>query len=93
VHILATSRESLRVEGEHVHRLPPLGIPPADTAIPAQRAMDFPAVQLFVERVVAGGQRFDLSDADAAVVGEICRRLDGIALAIELAARRVEPCG
>jgi len=93
VHILATSREPLRVEGEHVHRLPPLGSPPADADIPAQQALDFPAVQLFVERVVAGGRAFEMNDADAAVVGEICRRLDGIALAIELAARRVEACG
>jgi predicted ATPase len=92
VHILATSRESLRVEGEHVHRLLPLGSPPDDTSLTAEQALDFPAVQLFVERAFAGGGRFELNDTDAPVVGEICRRLDGIALAIELAAGRANAC-
>jgi predicted ATPase/DNA-binding winged helix-turn-helix (wHTH) protein len=92
VHILATSRESLRVEGEIVHRLSPLGHPPDDTDLTAAQALDFPAVQLFVERVAASGLHFELNDADAPVVGEICRRLDGIALAIELAAGRVNAC-
>lgn len=87
LHILATSRESLRVEGEHVHRLQPLSSPPEDAGLTAAQALAFPAVQLFVERVTASGGRFaELSDADARLVGEICRRLDGIALAIELAA-------
>jgi predicted ATPase len=88
VHILATSREPLRVEGEHVHRLTALAIPPADANLTAAQALDFPAVQLFVERVNASGRRFELNDADAPIVGEICRKLDGIALAIELAAGR-----
>jgi predicted ATPase len=92
VHILATSRESLRVEGEHVHRLPPLGSPPDDAGLTAAQALGFPAVQLFVERAIASGRRFELSDADAYVVGEICRKLDGIALAIELAAGRANAC-
>jgi predicted ATPase/DNA-binding winged helix-turn-helix (wHTH) protein len=92
VHILATSRESLRVEGEIVHRLSPLGHPPDGTDLTAAQALDFPAVQLFVERVAASGLHFELNDADAPVVGEICRRLDGIALAIELAAGRVNAC-
>ena len=89
VHILATSREPLRVEGEHVHRLTALGNPPADTNLTAAQALNFPAVQLFVERTNAGGRRFELTDADAPFVGEICRKLDGIALAIELAAGRI----
>ncbi|MBO4221816.1 winged helix-turn-helix domain-containing protein [Bradyrhizobium neotropicale] len=89
LHILATSRESLRVEGEHVHRLQPLLSPPDDAGLTAAQALAFPAVQLFVERVAAsGGHLIELSDADARLVGEICRRLDGIALAIELAASR-----
>jgi predicted ATPase/DNA-binding winged helix-turn-helix (wHTH) protein len=89
LHILATSRESLRVEGEHVHRLQPLSSPPDDAGLTAAQALAFPAVQLFVERAAASGGRFvELSDADARLVGEICRRLDGIALAIELAAGR-----
>jgi predicted ATPase/DNA-binding winged helix-turn-helix (wHTH) protein len=92
VHILATSRESLRVEGEHVLRLAPLGSPPEDAVLTAAQALDFPAVQLFVERAIASGRRFELNDADAPVVGEICRRLDGIALAIELAAGRANAC-
>jgi predicted ATPase/DNA-binding winged helix-turn-helix (wHTH) protein len=93
VHILATSRESLRVEGEHVHRLSPLGSPPDDAGLTAAQALDFPAVQLFVERAIASGRRFELNDADAPVVAEICRRLDGIALAIELAAGRADAYG
>jgi predicted ATPase/DNA-binding winged helix-turn-helix (wHTH) protein len=93
VHILATSRESLRVEGEHVHRLSPLGSPPDDAGLTAAQALDFPAVQLFVERAIASGRRFELNDADAPVVAEICRRLDGIALAIELAAGRAYAYG
>jgi predicted ATPase/DNA-binding winged helix-turn-helix (wHTH) protein len=93
VHVLATSRESLRVEGEHVHRLLPLGSPPDDVGLTAAQALGFPAVQLFVERAIASGRRFELSDADAPVVAEICRRLDGIALAIQLAAGRADAYG
>src|SRR6202171_5734005 len=93
VQILATSRESLRVEGEHVHRLSPLGSPPDDASLTAAQALGFPAVQLFVERAIGSGRRFELNDADAPVVGEICRRLDGIALAIELAAGRADAYG
>jgi predicted ATPase len=92
IHILATSREALRVEGEHIHRLFPLGTPP-EGDLTAAAALTFPAVQLFVSRVSAVDDRFDLSDADAPIVAEICRRLDGIALAIELAAGRVEAFG
>jgi predicted ATPase/DNA-binding winged helix-turn-helix (wHTH) protein len=88
VHILVTSREPLRVEGEHVHQLAALDSPPAGANLTAAQALDFPAVQLFVERVNASGRRFELNDADAPIVGELCRKLDGIALAIELAAGR-----
>jgi len=93
VYILATSRESLRVDGEHVLRLPPLESPPLDAGLSAAELLAFPAAQLFVERVIASGRRFELSDNDARTVGEICRRLDGIALAIELAAGRVNAFG
>ena len=90
VHILATSRESLRAQGERVHHLPPLECPPADAvSLTATQALAFPAVQLFVKHVAASGYPFELGDADAPIVGEICRRLDGIALALELAACRV----
>jgi len=94
VHILATSRESLRVEGEQVYRLPPLRCPP-ETAVglTAGEAMSFPAVRLFVERVIASGVPFVLRDADAPIVADLCRRVDGIALALELAASRVAALG
>ncbi|MDQ8732582.1 winged helix-turn-helix domain-containing protein [Bradyrhizobium sp. LHD-71] len=93
VHILATSREALRVKGEQIHRLAPLAVPPADSQLTAAAALAFPAVQLFVERAAASGARLELSDADVATVANICRRLDGLALAIELAAGRVEGYG
>jgi predicted ATPase/DNA-binding winged helix-turn-helix (wHTH) protein len=90
VHILATSREALQVDDEHVYRLDPLGCPPDDAGVTAASVQRFPATQLFIERAMASGARIELSDADAALVGDICRKLDGVALAIELAARRVE---
>ncbi len=93
VHILATSRESLRVQGERVHRLAPLSFPPDDVGLTAAIALTFPAVQLFLERAEASGLRLDLNDADAAIVASICRKLDGVPLAIELAAGRVEAYG
>jgi predicted ATPase/DNA-binding winged helix-turn-helix (wHTH) protein len=92
VHVLATSREALRAEGEHVYRLPPLGIPPDDGSITVAWVLSFPAAQLFVERVGAN-HRFELNAADAPTVAEICRKLDGVALAIELAAGRVGAYG
>ena len=93
VHILATSREALQVEGEHVYRLDPLACPPDDADLTAAEAQAFPATQLFVERAAASGARLDLGDAEVAIVVGICRKLDGVALAIELAARRVEAYG
>jgi predicted ATPase/DNA-binding winged helix-turn-helix (wHTH) protein len=90
VHILATSRESLRAEGEQVHHLSPLECPPPSSeSLSATQALGFPAVQLFVSQIAASGHVFELNDGDAPIVAEICRRLDGIALALELAARRV----
>ena len=93
VHILATSREVLQVEGEHVYKLDLLACPPDDTGLSAAVAKTFPAPQLFIERAAASGSRLDLTDADVAIVVSICRKLDGMALAIELAARRVEAYG
>jgi predicted ATPase/DNA-binding winged helix-turn-helix (wHTH) protein len=90
VHILATSRESLRAQGERVHHLSPLECPPPDAvSLTATQALGFPAVQLFVEQVAASGYPFELTDEDSTIVAEVCRRLDGIALALELAACRV----
>ena len=93
LHILATSREALRVEGEHVHKLSPLDVPPDDAALTADATLSFPAARLFVERARASGARLDLAGANAAMVARICRKLDGMALAIELAAGRAEAYG
>src|SRR6516165_4835774 len=93
VHILATSREPLRAKAERVHRLPPLESPPTAPGLTAAEALAFPAVQLFVERASESLENFELSDADASVVADICRRLEGVALAIELAATRVNSLG
>jgi predicted ATPase/DNA-binding winged helix-turn-helix (wHTH) protein len=90
MHILATSREPLRAAGERVHRLMPLDSPAATAGVTAADAIAFPAVQLFVERAAAILDGFELSDADAPVVADICRKLGGVALAIELAAARVD---
>src|SRR5271163_3054908 len=92
-HILATSREALRVEGEHVHLLYSLDCPPEDAGLTAMEALRYPAVQLFMERAAASGHGAALSDIDAPIVARSCRRLDGIALAIELAASRVGSLG
>lgn len=89
VHILATSRESLRVEGEHIYWLGPLESPPPDSSVSAAIALTFPAVQLLVERAAASDSRFELTNANAAMVAQICGRLDGIALAIEFVAGRI----
>ena len=93
VKILATSREPLGVQGEHVHRLGPLGSPEPSPTLAAAEAAAFPAVQLFVERVTAIVEDFALTDANAPLVVAICRRLDGLPLAIEFAAPRVEVLG
>jgi predicted ATPase/DNA-binding winged helix-turn-helix (wHTH) protein len=93
VHVLATSREPLRAEGESVYRLPPLDTPPIAAGLSAADALTFPSVQLFVERAAARIEGFTICDADAPIVGDICRQLDGIALAIELAAGRVDTFG
>ncbi len=92
-HILATSREALQVDGEQIYRLGPLACPPEDAVITAAVARTFPATQLFVERAAASGAHLEFDDAEAATVVGICRKLDGVALAIELAARRVQAHG
>lgn len=93
VHILATSREPLQVKGEHVFRLAPLALPPDDPDLTAARLLDFPATRLFLERVAASGAGTDLDEAEAVLVAGICRKLDGVPLAIELAAGRVASFG
>jgi predicted ATPase/DNA-binding XRE family transcriptional regulator len=91
VRILATSRESLRAPGEHIYRLPPLGVPPAELSrrIGASNAASYGAIALFTDRARAVDHRFALTDENAPAVAALCRQLDGIPLAIELAAARV----
>jgi predicted ATPase/DNA-binding winged helix-turn-helix (wHTH) protein len=93
VHILATSREPLRAKGERVHRLSPLAVPSRSSRLTASQALGFSAVQLFVERAAANLDGFELSDADAPVVSDICRKLEGMPLAIEFAATRIDAFG
>jgi predicted ATPase len=93
VDILATSREPLGIAGGGEHRLGPLGSAPTSSGLTAGEAAAFPAVQLFVERVTASVEDFALTDANAPLVAEICQRLDGLPLAIEFAAPRVEVLG
>jgi predicted ATPase len=90
IYMLVTSREPLQIAAERVHRLAPLECPPLNTGITATEANKYAAVQLFVDRAAASVGGFSLDDASAPAVAEICRRLDGIPLAIELAAARVE---
>jgi len=88
--ILATSQEPLRVQEEQQYRVVPLAVPAeADT----NRAREFGAVTLFDARVRGASPRFELTDDNVALVIEICRRLDGLPLAIELAAARVATLG
>jgi len=92
--ILATSREPLRAEGEWLHRLAPLDLPSQEgTSLTAAEALSYSAVELFNERVTATMDDFVLDDADVPAVLEICRRLDGVPLALELAAARVDTFG
>jgi predicted ATPase/DNA-binding winged helix-turn-helix (wHTH) protein len=93
LHLLATSREAMRVEGEHVYELCALACPPEDSGVSAHDVLQYPAAQLLVDRVRAVRGDFELVDADAPIAAGICRRLDGIPLAIELAAGRVDIFG
>jgi predicted ATPase/DNA-binding winged helix-turn-helix (wHTH) protein len=88
IRMLGTSRGALQIAAEHVFRLRPLDCPPEQIGQTAAEVLSYPAARLFVERVGARANEFSLSDDDAPVVAEICRKLDGIALAIELAAGR-----
>lgn len=88
--ILACSRERLGVAGEIVFRVPSLATPEPDVPLTAVEALASPSVQLFVERAGGLGIDFALTDSNAALVATICRQLDGIPLAIELAAPRLK---
>ena len=87
--VLATSREPLAVRGERVYRVPSLDVPAAAERLTPERAREFGAVALFEQRAAAADPRFALEERNVAAVIEICVRLEGIALAIELAAARV----
>jgi predicted ATPase/class 3 adenylate cyclase len=87
--ILATSRELLKIGGEVVFRVPSLSLPDPDATMSTERLMQYEAVQLFVDRARIAHPGFELTSRNGAGVARICRRLDGIPLAIELAAARV----
>lgn len=93
VRILATSREPLGVEGEWVERLAPLQFPETHSGLRAADVLAFPAIQLLVERAAANIEGFALADNDVPAAVEICRRLEGLPLAIELAAAAVSMFG
>lgn len=82
--VLTTSREPLSIPGEHLHQVGPLGLPPVNSPNGS-----YPSVQLFVDRARAVRPDFAINDTNREAVGEICRRLDGMPLAIELAAARL----
>ncbi|HZY99749.1 MAG TPA: adenylate/guanylate cyclase domain-containing protein [Candidatus Baltobacteraceae bacterium] len=87
---LATSREGLGIAGEEIYRLPLLPVPPEEETLSPDRLMEYGAAALFVARARATQKSFEVTDENAGLIGEIVRRLDGIALAIELAAARVK---
>jgi predicted ATPase/DNA-binding CsgD family transcriptional regulator len=93
VRVIATSREPLSVAGEHVLPVPPLELPVPDAAEPLAQLRQNEAVMLFVERAAAASGHFELTAANQAAVAGLCRRLDGLPLAIELAAVRTRALG
>ncbi|WP_244654164.1 ATP-binding protein [Bradyrhizobium campsiandrae] len=94
VSILATSREMLSVNGEHVYRLSGLAYPSDEAADrSAEGILAFDAPRLFANHVVANGYDIEITEADALLAADICRKLDGLALAIKIAAARVPSFG
>jgi predicted ATPase/DNA-binding winged helix-turn-helix (wHTH) protein len=93
IYLLTTSRELLKVEGEHCCQVLPLDFPPDGSEQTANAVLRYPAVQLFVRRVAARAGSFVLTDEEAPFVAAMCRRLDGMPLAIELAAGQVAAIG
>ena len=89
IDIVATSREPLDAEGECVHRLAPLACPPADPALTLEEAMRYPALQLLASRARASMDTFQLGQAELPAAIALCRRVDGVPLAIEFAAARI----
>jgi len=93
LHILASSRQLLGVEGEHILPVHPLGLPPADAAAGEAEMLASEAVTLFADRVTANVPTFRLASENLPTVHRICQRLEGIPLAIELAAARCRALG
>ncbi|HYY46781.1 MAG TPA: LuxR C-terminal-related transcriptional regulator, partial [Candidatus Angelobacter sp.] len=93
VRVIATSRELLAVPGEHVFPVPPLDLPSARADEPLDQLRENEAVMLFTARASAASGRFELNDSNRAAVVDVCRRLDGLPLAIELAAVRTRVLG
>jgi predicted ATPase/DNA-binding XRE family transcriptional regulator len=93
LHILTTSREALGIVGEVSRRVPSLSAPPLDALLSVEQLTQFAAVQLFVERANAVGSDFVVTEHNAAAVARVCQRLDGIPLALELAAARTRTLG
>jgi predicted ATPase len=91
VMLLVTSRERLRLSGERVVEVPPLQVPDVADGADVLRRSD--AVELFIDRARAAGSHLSLDHDQLATIAEICRRLDGIPLAIELAASRTKVVG
>ncbi len=87
--VLATSREDLQVFAEHLYPLAPLAVPAGQGPLGAAAGVRYPALALFAERAAAVDQGFAVSDANAVLVAGVCQRLEGIPLAIELAAARL----
>jgi predicted ATPase/DNA-binding winged helix-turn-helix (wHTH) protein len=93
IHILVTSRETLRIGGELVFRLGPLEIPPSSLQVTAENVHAYSSVQLFTRTIRQRAGLFEIDDINAATIADVCRRLDGIPLAIELAASMVDVLG
>jgi predicted ATPase/DNA-binding winged helix-turn-helix (wHTH) protein len=91
--IVATSREPLGANGEWVYRLAPLECPPVQVVLSLADLLTFPAIQLFRERASAVLDSFELTETNASLVSDICRKLDGVPLAIEMVASRVDTLG
>ena len=89
LHIVVTSREALRISGEKVVAIPPLELPTLRPVPTLERLVQFEAVRLFIDRAMAVKADFAVTNANAPAVAEICHRLDGLPLAIELAASRI----
>jgi predicted ATPase len=88
--VLVTSRVTLRIAGEHEFKTPPLTLPNPERLLGTELPLDSEAVALFVDRATAADQNFRLTEESAHSVAEICRKLDGLPLAIELAAMRIK---